>query len=123
MESPRGRSIARCAATELSISLEGHGGDELLGGYGMHLLLALLRGPTVISAPMRTLDLIGTLQRMYGENSPERPGGTAKLALLTFPWIRAAARKLLPGQRTLQETSAAALERHRRQMSTADWGR
>jgi asparagine synthase (glutamine-hydrolysing) len=92
----------------VAISLEGHGGDELLGGYGMHLLLALLSGPTIASAPRRTLDLIGTLQRMYGANHPERPGGTARLALLTFPFIRAVAKQLLPSQRTLQ----GSLQRH-----------
>jgi len=92
----------------VAISLEGHGGDELLGGYGMHLLMALLRGPTVASAPTRTLDLIRTLQGLYGPHHPEPPGGTARLALLTFPFVRAAARRLLPTQRKLQ----GSLQRH-----------
>ena len=59
------------------VSLEGHGGDELLAGYGLHVLLAILRGPSLMTAPARTLDLIGTLQHMYSRENPERPGSNA----------------------------------------------
>ena len=52
------------------VSLEGHGGDELLGGYGLHILLALLRGPSFIRAPRRIFDLIDTLQHMYSAQDP-----------------------------------------------------
>ena len=98
------------------VSLEGHGGDELLGGYGLHILLALLRGPSFITAPRRTLDLINTLQHMYSAQHPERPGSKVRLATLTIPPVRAVARRLLRGQRVLNET----LRRHSFDPSAAD---
>jgi asparagine synthetase B (glutamine-hydrolysing) len=80
----------------------------LLAGYGLHVLLAILRGGTLMAAPARTLDLIGTLRHMYSRENTERPGGTVRLAALTFPAIRAVARRILSSQRVLDE----ALRRH-----------
>jgi asparagine synthase (glutamine-hydrolysing) len=85
------------------VSLEGHGGDELLAGYGLHILLALMRSRGLMAAPCRTLDLIDTLQHMHGAGGPERPN-KAVLAALTIPGVRAVARCLRPSQRLLAET-------------------
>ena len=99
------------------VSLDGHAGDELLGGYGLHVLLALLRGSRFTSAPRRVADLIGTLQHMYAPGYPDRPGSAATLAALTFPAIRAIARRVLPSQRTLAES----LRRHSADPASADY--
>jgi asparagine synthase (glutamine-hydrolysing) len=93
------------------VSLDGHGGDELLAGYGLHLLLALLHGRRFTSAPLRIFRLIRTEQQMY----PTRLGGTAALAALTFPTIRRAARRL-PVSRRLEE----ALRRHSAEPGSPD---
>ncbi len=86
------------------VSLEGHGGDELLAGYGLHILLALMRSRGLMAAPGRTLDLIDTLQHMHGPGQPERPVNKAVLAALTIPGVRAIARHLKRSQRVLAET-------------------
>jgi asparagine synthase (glutamine-hydrolysing) len=85
------------------VSLEGHGGDELLAGYPLHILVALMRSRGILAASGRTLELIDTLQRMYGPGQPERPS-KAVLAALTIPSIRAVARHLRPSQRVLADT-------------------
>jgi asparagine synthetase B (glutamine-hydrolysing) len=85
------------------VSLEGHGGDELLAGYGLHILLALMRSRGLLVTPRRTLDLIDTLQNMYGAGQPERPN-KAVVAMLTIPAVRAVARHLRRSQRTLADT-------------------
>jgi asparagine synthetase B (glutamine-hydrolysing) len=100
----------------IRVSLDGHGGDELLAGYGLHVLLALLRGPSFASAPARAGDLINTLQQMYAPGDPDRPGSKAALAALTFPSVRALARRLLTSQRTLDES----LRRHSAEPSSPD---
>jgi asparagine synthase (glutamine-hydrolysing) len=97
------------------VSLEGHGGDELLAGYGLHILLALVRSRGFLAAPHRTLDLIDTLQNMYGAEEPERPGSKLALAALTIPAVRALARQLWPRQRMLAE----AVRRHSFDPNTA----
>jgi asparagine synthase (glutamine-hydrolysing) len=100
----------------IAVSLDGHGGDELLAGYGLHLLLALLRGPRLMGAPLRTMDLIRTLHQMHGPDDPDRPRGTAALAALTFPTVRRAARSVLASQRSLAES----LRRHSVDESSSD---
>jgi asparagine synthase (glutamine-hydrolysing) len=99
------------------VSLEGHGGDELLAGYDLHVLLALLRGRGLIAAPFRTLDLIDTLQHMYAPGHPERPN-KAVLAALTVPSLRALARQL-PMTRRSQRRLAETLRRHSFDPNTA----
>ena len=85
------------------VSLDGHGGDELLGGYGSHLLLALVQGRRLTSAPRRVDDLIRTLRALSPPGYPEETGGWARLALLTYPEVRAVARRVLASQRQLDE--------------------
>jgi len=89
------------------VSLEGHGGDELLGGYGLHVLLALLRSRGLVAAPARTLDLIATLYHMQPEDQPNR----AVLAALTIPGVRAVARHL-PIARRRERVLAELVQRH-----------
>ena len=85
------------------VSLEGHGGDELLAGYDLHILLALMRGGGLMAAPSRTLDLIKTLQHMYSHaRQSERPNKLV-LAALTIRSVRAVVRHLRPSQRVLAE--------------------
>jgi asparagine synthase (glutamine-hydrolysing) len=93
------------------VSLDGHGGDELLGGYSLHVLLALIRSGGVFAAPRRTFDLIDTLQRMHRAEQPGAPRNKALLAALTIPAVRAVARRfplLGRSQRSLEEV----LRRH-----------
>jgi asparagine synthase (glutamine-hydrolysing) len=86
------------------VSLDGHGGDELLAGYGLHLLLGLVNGPSFTRRPLRALDLIRSLYGMQGPGSPERAGNSATLAALTYPALRAVARRVLGSQRRLEES-------------------
>jgi asparagine synthase (glutamine-hydrolysing) len=86
------------------VSLDGHGGDELLGGYGLHLLLALASGPSLVRAPRRALGLTRVLQGMYGPGHPDyEAGSTLALTALAAPSLRAVARRALASQRTLEE--------------------
>ncbi|HYB70304.1 MAG TPA: asparagine synthase (glutamine-hydrolyzing) [Candidatus Bathyarchaeia archaeon] len=89
------------------VSLEGHGGDELLGGYDLHVLLALMGGRGLVAAPGRTLDLIDTLYHLQPEISPKR----AVLAALTIPGVRAIARHL-PVARRRERLLAQTVRRH-----------
>ena len=100
----------------VAVSLDGHGGDELLAGYGLHVLLALVRGPRFTTAPRRAMDLVHTLQQMYLPGYPDRPRSKAALAALTFPFVRAAGRRVLASQRSLAE----GLRRHSQESSSAD---
>jgi asparagine synthase (glutamine-hydrolysing) len=75
------------------VSLDGHGGDELLGGYGIHIMLALLRGGGFVREPRRTLGLISALHGLYGADEADKVTNKALLAALTIPTVRRAARK------------------------------
>jgi len=94
----------------VAVSLDGHGGDELLAGYGLHLELAVLRGPGLVAAPRRTLDLLRTLHHLQG-------GGRAALLRavllggLSVPAVRAAAQWLPPLHARAQRLDAS-LARH-----------
>src|SRR3954467_2719233 len=94
------------------VSLDGHGGGELplrlrlpLGSrarHGRHLLLGLVNGPSFTRRPLRALDLIRSLYGMQGPGSPERAGNSATLAALTYPALRAVARRGLGRHRRLE---------------------
>ena len=86
------------------VSLEGHGGDELLAGYDLHILLALMRGGGILAEPGRTLDLIDTMKQMYAPRQPEQPASKILIAALTIPALRGVVRRLRPSQRLLAET-------------------
>ncbi len=93
------------------VSMDGHGGDELLGGYGFHLVLALLRGRGVLTAPGRVRGLLDTLHHMHRAGQPERPPSRAMLAALTVPGVRALARRV-PRLRRREWFVAQLLRRH-----------
>lgn len=73
-------------------SLDGHGGDELLGGYSIHIMQALLHGG-FLCEPLRTLDLIGILHSLYGTEDADKTTNKAMLAAFTIPSVRRLARK------------------------------
>jgi asparagine synthase (glutamine-hydrolysing) len=93
------------------VSMDGHGGDELLGGYGFHVMLALMRGGGLLASPARTLDLIDTLHRMHPAGDPDRPAATPALAALTIPGVRRLARLLPFARRRLNDLDQL-MERH-----------
>ncbi|ODS58626.1 MAG: asparagine synthase (glutamine-hydrolyzing) [Acidobacteria bacterium SCN 69-37] len=76
----------------LTISIDGHGGDELLGGYDVHLLAGLLRGRGLLTEPRRTIDLIATWHGLHGARLRERVSNGPLLAALTIPGVLRAAR-------------------------------
>ncbi|MCZ7598167.1 MAG: asparagine synthase C-terminal domain-containing protein [Gammaproteobacteria bacterium] len=53
------------------VSLEGHGGDELLGGYVLHVVLALMRSGGLLAAPRR---VPGTDRRSAPDGRRVGPG-------------------------------------------------
>lgn len=91
------REMRRDAVT---VSMDGHGGDELLGGYQMHVVLALLRSRGIFAEPRRTLDLVNTWRHMHGAGLTDRPNA-ALLTAATIPGVLSVARRLpLVWQRT-----------------------
>ena len=58
------------------VSLDGHGGDELLAGYEQYVA-GPLSGSSILRSPRRKLDLLRTLQPMHGPGPP----GYARLLL------------------------------------------
>jgi asparagine synthetase B (glutamine-hydrolysing) len=69
----------------IAVSLDGHGGDELLGGYDYYVMLAMMRGRGVLLEPGRTLDLIDILRQLQGAGRGGSPPSRAVLAALTIP--------------------------------------
>ena len=76
------------------VSLDGHGGDELLGGYDIHIVLALMRGRSLVTSPIRTLDLIDTLHQMYSPGGFAFVPNKALLVALTIPRFGSLAQRI-----------------------------
>ena len=58
------------------VSLDGHGADEMMGGYARAYQAALRGSSSFLSQPFRTLDLIQTMQGIYDTGVIERPTTT-----------------------------------------------
>jgi asparagine synthase (glutamine-hydrolysing) len=93
------------------VSLDGHGGDELLGGYDYYVMLAMMRGRGVLMEPRRTLDLIAVLRELQGAGRGGSPPSRAVLAALTIPGVRAVA-PWIPRVRHVHGSYAPILRRH-----------
>ncbi len=81
------------------VTLDGHGGDELLGGYVSHILHALYDAGRLRRWPGRYLQLLDTYRAMFRSSSgamqPDRP--LRQLVVETNAWAAMAARGgLLP---------------------------
>lgn len=94
----------------VAVSLDGHGGDELLGGYAQHVELAVLRGAGLVAAPRRTLDLLRTLHHLQGGRR-EALLREALLGALSVPALRASAPRL-PALRARMRGIEAMVARH-----------
>jgi asparagine synthase (glutamine-hydrolysing) len=78
------------------VSLDGHGGDELLAGYLFHLTKALRGQGSLLRAPLRTLDLVRTQHGMFSDGPQDSPGLVSLLAhsgiVSNDPFLRTANR-------------------------------
>jgi asparagine synthase (glutamine-hydrolysing) len=84
------------------VSLEGHGGDELLGGYAMHIAQALSRSGGFLAAPRRTLDLVNVLCEMHNRGDAGTRPSKALLAAVTLPVLASIMRRAPSGWRRRQ---------------------
>ena len=55
------------------VSLDGHGSDEMLGGYDAYVKLALASSGGLLRHPIRSVDLMNTLRHLYGRLAASRP--------------------------------------------------
>ena len=62
-----------------------------------------MSGASAARDPRRALDLVRTGRALYAPGNPDRLGCSAALTALTFPALRAAARRVRPSQRELDE--------------------
>jgi asparagine synthase (glutamine-hydrolysing) len=100
------------------VSLDGHGSDEMLGGYSYYTQTALENSGGLLRNPLRTLDLINTFYYMHGQDGPLPPPSRMRLVsedpFLRFPVqvagsIYHGARRLLSvGNRSQSNGSRAA---------------
>ncbi len=76
------RSIRR---TGVPVSLDGHGADELLGGYSNYVAVALRGSGGLLRAPLRTWDLLQTEHHLYPEGGPLAAPGRIRSLLRNDP--------------------------------------
>jgi asparagine synthase (glutamine-hydrolysing) len=72
----------------ITVSLDGHGSDEMLAGYGHYLHAALRTTAGFLRAPIRTLDLLGTFYDLYAQDGPEPRPSRIWLILKSDPVLR-----------------------------------
>jgi asparagine synthase (glutamine-hydrolysing) len=71
------------------VTLDGHGGDELLAGYPGHVIPALYDAGAPLGSPRRYIDLLRTYRAMVGTAVDAGPStGMAALAWDTSTWLR-----------------------------------
>lgn len=91
------------------VTLDGHGGDELLGGYVSHVLHALHDAGRLRRWPGRYLQLLGAYRAMFrnstGSMQPDRP--LSQLVAETNAWVGMAGRFGLSRRRRAMRTSPA----------------
>jgi asparagine synthase (glutamine-hydrolysing) len=85
----------------VAVSLDGHGSDEMLGGYPQTLLQALAARGSLLLAPVRTLDLVRTLRGMYSSGTLDTRG-LAGLLVNSDPCLRAASGLLRRARRAIR---------------------
>ncbi|MCC6165532.1 MAG: asparagine synthase (glutamine-hydrolyzing) [Acidobacteria bacterium] len=95
------------------VSIDGHGADELFGGYHLHVALALLRGRGALREPWRTRDLVDTWRRMHRPGLIDRQSNAALVAAATLPGALAVGRRLPVVRGRLREVLGH-LEQHAR---------
>jgi asparagine synthase (glutamine-hydrolysing) len=93
------------------VSLDGHGADELLGGYEVHIIAAVLRSRGLLAMPRRTLDLIQSLRLMHPVVGAGLPPSRILMAALSIPHLRALAGRL-PFVRARYASLDAMVRRH-----------
>jgi asparagine synthase (glutamine-hydrolysing) len=71
------------------VSLDGHGSDELLGGYDWYAFAALRASAGLLAAPRRTLDLVNTLSQMSPADPAVRIPRRLGLMVAGDPLLRA----------------------------------
>ncbi|MFN7826423.1 MAG: asparagine synthase (glutamine-hydrolyzing) [Acidobacteriota bacterium] len=70
------------------VSLDGHGADELLGGYTHYTQAALRATGGLIRQPRRTIELTSTLHALYATDGPVARPSWLKLLIANDPTIR-----------------------------------
>ena len=78
------KSVKEGGAT---VSLDGHGADELLAGYVGYTSIAL-RGSGGFLHPRRTIDLVRTFRDLYSDEGPQKPPGNWNLFSESDPILR-----------------------------------
>ena len=70
-----------------TVSLDGHGADELLAGYVGYTSVAL-RSSGGLRHPGRTMDLVRTFRDLYSDEGPQKPPSTWALVSESDPILR-----------------------------------
>jgi asparagine synthase (glutamine-hydrolysing) len=91
------------------VSLDGHGSDEILAGYARTYNDWLATGP-LMRAPLRTLDLIRTVNAMYTRGAIDGPSFT-DLVINSDPFLRAGRRVVRRGARLARRIVRAGMGR------------
>ncbi|HHY55695.1 MAG TPA: asparagine synthase (glutamine-hydrolyzing) [Chloroflexi bacterium] len=84
----------RLRASGVVVTLDGHGGDELLGGYVSHVRHALYDAGRLRQWPGRYLQMLNTYRAMFrnASDSMRPPSSLQDLVIATNSWAQLAAR-------------------------------
>ncbi len=89
------------------VSLDGHGADEMLGGYASHLRQMLRKEGDFLRHPLRTVDIANTLHHVLDPEGPEPSPGHLRLLARSDPRLRGAVGSLLGRQGNAAHATAA----------------